>query len=517
MLVRKFQGGVIMGLRINYNGAAANAWRNLGISDSRLASSVEKLSSGLRINKAGDDPAGLIISERLKAQITGLGQAVRNAQEAVSLVQTAEGALTEMNNMLNKIRALAVHSANEGVNDTDTIAADQSQVDSALDSLQKIAENTKYQQKLLLDGSSANTANIVDTFSTSVSSISVKGSITGNTTGLTGSAELVITNNAERAYAIGSTFTTDHAGGTITINSSDFDAVDVTLASNADIDSVASSINQFYDQTGVWASSASASQLAFTFSAYGDSHDITISTSLTNVLASAADAITDTGVDITGQLNVTYDGAATVLSLTGDGLQFTVDTGEEALVGTELNIAGADATDTNQRAGIGSLGGNVAATMTDAFSVTEGALSFSLGQDANSNEIRTLSIANMQINEMGRVTGIANSTLNAIRTGGTYSLANDAANAVLIIDQAIDDVSIARSDLGAFQQNALETTIANLSINKENLEASNSRIRDVDMAMEMMAFTKNQILTQAGTAMLAQANQLPSTVLQLLG
>lgn len=503
-----------MGLRINYNGAAANAWRNLGINDGRLASSVEKLSSGLRINKAGDDPAGLIISERLKAQITGLGQAVRNAQEAVSLVQTAEGALTEMNNMLNKIRALGVHSANTGVNDADSIAADQSQVDSALDSLQKIAENTKYQQKKLLDGTSSNTANLLSTFDTSISSIDVAGS----TEGISGNIDVVVTTEAERAYAVGSGFAAGHGATTLSIASSDFDLVEVeidALASQAD---VIASVNQYYDQTGVWASAATATGIAFTFSAYGSSHDLTISANTTGILNAAAGSysIADQGSDVAGSATVTYGGAPTTLTMTGSGLNLTVAAGEEALIGTTVSLIGQDITVDANKVGLGTAAGNTAGTMADAFSVSVGALEFSLGQDANSNEIRSLTISNMKVTEIGQVSTLAGSSLNAIRSGATFSLANDSANAVAIIDQAIDDVSIARADLGAFQQNALETTIANLSINKENLEASNSRIRDVDMAMEMMEFTKNQILVQAGTAMLAQANQLPQSVLSLL-
>ena len=124
-----------MGLQINHNVAALNAWRNLGVSNSNLSKALEKLSSGYKINRGSDDPAGLLISEQLRAQITGLDQAVRNASDAISMVQTAEGALTEMNSMLNSIRSLAVHAANTGSNDTNALSADQSAVDKAIESM----------------------------------------------------------------------------------------------------------------------------------------------------------------------------------------------------------------------------------------------------------------------------------------------------------------------------------------------------------------------------------------------
>lgn len=494
-----------MGMRINYNGAAANAWRNLGANDAKLAGSVEKLSSGLRINKGADDPAGLIISERLKSQITGLGQAVKNAQEATSLVQTAEGALTEMNSMLNKMRALAVHSANAGVNDADSIAADQSQLDSALDSMQKIAENTKYQQKVLLNGEAANTASYTNT--EDYAAIDVEG----DTTGIVGSLDITVSTAATLATVSGvdGTFNANkltNVAFTLTLESSDYNAVEVSFTSGASLNSIVAAVNNYENETGITAST-NAGELAFEFESYGDDHNITVKSSAANVISSDTDtAIYAEGGDIAGEIVVNVDGSDQTLNVTGDGLKMTVNSTESTLAGTEVTVTttGNDTT---------------AGTNTDAFSVEVGALEFSLGQDASANEIRSLTIANMQTSELGKgVSGLdATASLESLRSDGAYDLDSDAANAVKIIDQAIDDVSIARADLGAFQQNALETTISTLSINKENLEASNSRIADVDMAQEMMSFTKSQILTQAGTAMLAQANQLPQSVLQLLG
>lgn len=138
-------------MRITHNVMAMNSWRNLNVNNDNLSKSLEKLSSGYRINRAGDDPAGLVISEKLRAEITGVGQAVNNTQDAVSMVQVAEGALVEINSMLNSMRALALHAANTGASSTDAITADQQQIDSAVDSITSIATNTSYLCRYLYD------------------------------------------------------------------------------------------------------------------------------------------------------------------------------------------------------------------------------------------------------------------------------------------------------------------------------------------------------------------------------
>jgi flagellin len=509
-----------MSLRINYNGAAENAWRNLGINDDKLSGSVQKLSSGLKINKGGDDPAGLIISERLKAQITGLGQAIQNASEATSLVQTAEGSLVEMNNMLNKMRGLAVHAANTGVVDADSIAADQRQVDSAIDSIQSIRNNTKYQQKKLLDGSAANSANVnlVEAPLTELTTPDVKGAVDTIGSALT----LTLSTAAERAYvSSAAALSATHLGGFLYIQTDKMSqAKEIKIDAQSSAATIANTVNTYYEQTGVFAAT-SAGALTFTYSGYGEKSSLTVSSDVASVIANelAESSRFERGVDAiaTLQYNTTNGGAQQTITLAADGLDLSVTSSnnvEAQLIGTKISVIGAGAAVSGVGTGAG--GNTLGNVWTEFASIEADALQFSLGQDAATTEIREVSIRDMDTAKLGVRSDLVGSSLDAIKTGGTFALATNAKDAVKIIDQAIDDVSKARADLGAFQMNVLEVTSRSLAINKENLAASNSRIADVDMALEMMSFTKSQILTQAGTAMLAQANQLPQSVLQLL-
>lgn len=473
-----------MGLKINYNGAATNAWRNLSVNDSALSGSVEKLSSGLRINKGADDPAGLIISERLGAQISGLGQAIQNAQEAVSLVQTAEGALTEVNAMLNNMRTLAVHAANTGVNDADAIAADQQQVDSALDSIQKIAENTRFQQVKLLDGSRS----LAYTSGSNISDVDFNGNMPNLEDGDTVSID--VTTAATQGSVTGTAFGASHAAGTITITH-EGTAYTVDVADDATATTIANQI----DALGVTNVSATVAGGEIQVNAgYGET--LKVSADVASIIGAAGASIAGNGADVAA---IVTAGDQT-LTATGEGWDLTISSTSDDLAGTVITLDSGTTTGTDA-----------------SFTLDDNRLAFALGQDAAATEYRYLGLDNMMTTELGEVTTLTGSSLEAIRSGGTYELNGNAANAISIIDEAIDAVSVTRANLGAFQQNALETTVNTLTINKENLEASQSRIKDVDMAQEMMNFTRSQILTQAGTAMLAQANQLPQSVLQLLG
>jgi flagellin len=284
-----------MGLRINQNIAAFNSYRNLTVSDSQLSKSLEKLSSGFRINRAADDAAGLVISEGLRSQVGGLKVAVRNAQDGISVVQTAEGALTEVHSILQRMRDLALHASNTGGADSTAVQADQDEISQLRTEVDRIANTTKYGSKVLLDGT--------------------------------------------------------------------------------------------YSTTG---------------------------------------------------------------------------------------------------------------------------LAFQVGSGTSSNERISVTITSVKVTDLGCTGSLA--SLNAIDVTTSATTARDAVDAV---DAAISAVSTARGQLGAVQ-NRFEHTIANLGVAQENLSASESRIRDTDMALEMVSFTRHQILMQAGTAMLAQANAAPQSVLSLL-
>ena len=479
-------------MQINHNIAAMNAWRNLGASNAQLGKSLEKLSSGYRINRGADDPAGLLISEQLRAQISGLDQAVKNASDAISMVQTAEGALTEMNNMLNSIRSLAVHAANTGSNDSNSIAADQTAVDKAVESMQRIATTTKYAGKNLLDGSAGTAIDVLAIASTKLSSVVVgqvgqSGQVSVNVTTIASAA--VYTGNLN---ASGGVFA---AGGVITLWSENCGVagtagVYTTTLNSTTTTCIAAMINSDSATTKVWASTTGGSDIAIYSCAYGDAQTVRF----------VADAQVGCGA-----VNFTDVGQNIVASIGGEDLRGSglVVTGSStgAWLGTHFNVA-SDA--------------NLIGAITNALSIVTGNLQFSLTEDASTGNLISYSIADMRTSKLGVVSSLAGSNIDAIKSTQTYALATNAANAVSIIDSAINDVSTQRARLGAFQKYTLETTINNLGVTKENLSASESRVRDVDMAAEMMVFTKNQILVQAGTAMLAQANQLPQSVLKLL-
>jgi flagellin len=449
------------------------------------------------------------------------------------MVQTAEGALTEMNTMLNSIRGLAVHAANTAANDSSSIAADQTAVDKAVDSIQRIATTTKFAGKFLLNGGATNAeySTLIGSGSTGTTGITVGtmaldkdavASLLGTAT--TGNVSIVVTTAAAVAttsgtasvaggivsLAGGATFKVENAaGGSITVN--------LLATTSMGMASFAKIINDA--SLGITATvGASGGTLQLTTSGLGADKLIKITTA-----GSAAGAlVTAIGV---GSADAT-SGNATAVSIFGTNIAGQLKFGDNvvSMVGgsagaltftsTQTGWTGLSLTLTSER--------NSTTAAQGAFQLDKNGeeLKFSLTPDASTADIINYGIANMQTSKLGLGAIAADTTnyagLNAIIAGGTYNLSTDAESAVSIIEQAISDVSSERSQLGSFQKFTLETTVNNLGVTKENLTASESRIRDVDMAAEMMNFMKNQILVQAGTAMLAQANQLPTTVLQLL-
>lgn len=508
-----------MGMRINHNIAAMNAWRNLGVSNNSLGGSLEKLSSGFRINRGADDPAGLLISEKLRGQITGLDQAVKNASDAISMVQTAEGALTEMNSMLNSIRGLAVHAANSGANDTASVAADQTAVQKAITSMQRIAETTTFGGKMLLDGTAGGGAATADktaatwagvTLSAAVTlgSISDKGTYNINVTAGASQAQVVLASNSLIGALTSANVAATSTVINVTVKFGDNNLKNYTITFAGSTESyaigiasiqasIAGRINADTVNSGVTAAvDAGTNTLSLTGSSVGTKVlDVHVE-NLTTASGVGSATLTDTGANMTATM--THNSDSSTLNASGN-LVF-VSAGAAKWANFQASL---DATTTQ--------------TATFGVALASGTLQFALTQDAKSTDMVNLSIDDMQTTAIGAYTSGGTYHLNDIAsTGAVYNLASYADKAVTIIDQAIEDVSNQRASLGAFQKYTLESTINNLGVTRENLQSSESRIRDVDMAEEMLSFTKNQILVQAGTAMLAQANQLPQTVLQLL-
>ncbi|WP_249594495.1 flagellin N-terminal helical domain-containing protein [Peribacillus frigoritolerans] len=393
---------------INHNISALNTHRQLSSATNAQSKSMEKLASGMRINRAGDDAAGLAISEKMRGQIRGLDQASRNSQDAISLIQTAEGALNETTDILQRMRELATQASTD-TNTTSDRGEIQKEMDSLTSEINRIGNTTEFNTQKLLNGSkdSATTGNLAK----------VEFDLTGMTAG---SIDVLGENVA---------FDTD-AGTTAS-------AIETAITGNADLNA---------------------------------KYDVTVTGSKVEIVAKSKGEDTDLKADLTKGTGVTDDTVTTTEGKAdGSGLQFQIG--------------------------------------------------------ANENQSLTLEIGDMRASNLGltgtgngftATTNVSNGTdSKGVESGLDVSNAKNASAAITKIQTAIDTVSAERSKLGA-NQNRLEHTINNLGTSSENLTAAESRVRDTDMAKTMMEQTKNSILAQASQAMLAQANQQPQGVLQLL-
>ena len=491
-----------MSLRINTNTAAMNALRNLTNVSDNFARSIERLSSGLRINRGADDPAGLIISENLRAQMVGLAQATANAQDAANLVKTAEGALDEIHNLLRTMRQLAVHAANTGVNDLTAVQADQTQIRSALESLNRIAEQTQFGTKKLLDGTAGISAQVTDTarlagifMGSTFNGVIVQSgevTITVNTAAtratVAGTATYASVNSSIALVAGGST----GAGGTVVINGQS-----ITVTGNDTVQTLIDRINALTSVTGVSAmfSYANGSGVVYlTQVNYGANFKIEANQSAT-LLFSGVNASSSTGVDAVVTVQVTTSAGVTSATFTGG--RASGDSGlkvKDAYGNTLLLTEAGNSTSVS--------GAKVAV-------ITAQSLVFQIG--ANAGQVARVSLRDTRAGQLG-TTVVAGKSLQDI----DVTTQQGAQDAIRIIDEAISQISQVRGNIGSFQKQVLESTIRSLNISRENLAASESAIRDTNVAEEVMNYTKLQILQQAGMAVLAQANAAPQAVLSLL-
>jgi flagellin len=484
-----------MSLRINTNVAAMNAYRNVGQTNDSLNKSMTRLSTGLRINDASDNPAGLIISEKFRAQISGIDQAVQNSQDAVNYAKTAEGALGEVNTLLRDARSLAVAAGNTGTLTSAQIAANQNQVNSIISSINRIASTTQFGTKNLLDGSSGVNASVTN--GTAIRSMSFggtlgAGAIVGNsavtvdvttaaTKGTTTGTNAIVA--ADQATYLATAVGTE--AGSFTINGETF-----TAATTDTWGGLIDKINQASGRTGVVADStyaAGSGAIRLTTSGYGTNAKINLADA-NGVVLTAAGTATAAGVNAVATITAATAGAG------GTSLS-------AAFTGGANGTSGLDLTDSNGNRIVLNEGGNAIATLAGAGQLLVGASQFQIG--SNAGQVASLSIGNFSAATLGI------STLDLTSSSG-------ASAALTAIDNAIDTVTKSRGDIGSFQRNTLESNIRSLGVAKENLTATESSIRDTDVAAEMTNFTKLQILQQAGMSMLAQANSAPQQVLSLI-
>jgi flagellin len=475
-----------MALTIANNALSLTAQNNLSKATGSFKSSLERLSSGFKVNRGADGPAALVISEKQRAQIAGLRAAIDNSEKAVALVQTAEGALDEINSLLVKVRSLAIDSANEGVNDDDALAANQAEIDNALDTINRIANNTQFGTKKLLDGSAG--INGVASQPDAITFLNATQETQAD------SYTITVDTAAERATVSATTAQTASLANDeiLTINS-----VSVSLNQGMSQAQVINRINEFSAQTGVVAELDGTSTRLYT-EAFG-------STTSINVISNQATAANSTGFNNTADTDVGVDAIVTVAGsggsnqYTGKGDVVTADLGGEQGLTFAVEVDPADATQTVS-------GGQ------GTIDVTDSSLSFQIGPNANQNAqiaINKASASSLGIGELGNQF----SNLGDIKVLSAAQ-ANDS---LAVIDAAIDDVTNQRGELGAFQQNTLQATANNLRVTLENTINAESVIRDTDFAEEISEFTKQQVLQQAGASVLSSANQVPQLVLSLLG
>lgn len=464
-----------------------NALRNLSMTGNETAKSITRLSTGLRITSAADDPAGLIVSENFRSQIASLGQAVRNNQDAINYAKTAEGALDEVNRLLRDARSLAVGAANSGTLDAAQIQANQAQLSSILDSIDRISTNTQFGSKKLLDGSAGVVAG---TTSDNLTSIYLTGEF-NNASITTGSAITVtVTTDAEQASVTSATFaaaTTTLSAGVFTINGTTF-----STNSGMTVTDLVNNINAQTGSTGVQADYTAAGKITLTSVGYGAAARLEVSDS-EGIFLSAAGNSTDVGVDAIASVTINDGSALVTVTMTGGRLGYD---------GLSLSDADGNVLKLSQA-------GNLTTAAFLGGYISAGAATFQVG--ANENQIASLSLGNFAASQMGSgvVAGMTLATTDITTHSG-------ATNALKVIDQAIQDVARKRGEIGSFQRYNLESNIRSLGVAKESLSATESAIRDVDVAEEMTNFTKLQILTQSGMSVLAQANSAPQNVLSLL-
>jgi len=502
---------------INTNLLSLNAQRNLNSSQNALGTSLQRLSSGMRINSAADDAAGLAIADRMTSQIRGLNQAVRNANDGISVAQTAEGALQESQNILQRMRELSVQSANATNSASDRKALD-SEVQQLKTELNRISNTTAFNGLNLLDGSYQNQGYQVGAESGSSNRISVSIGDTRNAAiGNNGN----IANNATQSVGTGSANTAALSLGTaagpnsilaqdITIGSSVGSAT-FTVAVDSSAADIAGQINANASSTGVNAKGETTVSVAV---AGTGTAQFTLATSTGSKTITAAVAAGDMTL-LAAEVNKTTGSTNVSASVTSDGLGMTLTegTGDDVSLVDYSNSAGAGGVLSvmgSQDAASVDIAGDAGAAV-DSTTVS-GEVSFQSPNGFTISSSVTAALGSI-LNEAVADTAVS-STLTAVSSVEIDTVA-ESLTSLDVIDQALQSISDTRAQLGAIQ-NRLSSTISNLGNISENTTAARSPIQVTDFAAETAELSRNQILQQAGIAMLSQANAAPQNVLSLL-
>jgi flagellin len=474
-----------MSLRINNNIPALNSLRNLDETNKKLSQSLERLSSGFKINRGADSPAGLVISEQMKAQLAAVNQAIANSELDNAMIQTTEGALTEVNNLLIRMRQLSLQAANESANDEASLEAIQVEINNGLSSLARLAESAQFGKKKLLDGSTG-----VSGESQGQGLTFIGATVDTKTSPIEGYV-VDIERSASRAFLQGST----------PITQANLPGLDVTLFAGGKTVKVAPAegdtpisffgkLQSLVQRAGlpIDLDLSPDGVLAVVHRDFGSESTFQAVSSVAGVISEQAGIAQDAipGQDVAG----TVAGEAAV----GRGQVLTGIEGNENTDGLRVRYSGRD---------IGPVG---------TVNVANNALRFQIVPDATQKTVIALPTVSPQflsrsVENQSGFTSLAD--VNVRNSQG-------AADTIELIDSAIDELNLTRGRLGAFQRNEVERNIATLRVTVENLTAAGSAIRDANIADEVTEATKNRIKLQSNIAALAQANQVPSLVIDLI-
>lgn len=465
--------------RINSNIASLQAIHTLSKNQSDLSTRLQRLSTGLKINTGKDAPAGLIASETLRSEIGGIHQAIDNSQRAGNVINTAEGALSEVSALLLEVQSLTNEAANTGALSPEEIKANQLQVDAILNSVNRISNTTQFNGVKLLNGQLDYTTSNVD--STAIDNLQINAAKLPEN----GTVNVIVQVTASAQLGEVDFSASGIASSPVTIEIAGNGGTEqLSFAGSTHNSAIVVAVNQLKEATGVSASLSGAA-LRLTSTAYGSKQFVSITT-LSGSFVNGKDYGQDAQVNINGA-KAEVDGLTA--SVRSDNLDIKLDLS-------------------------GTFGTTVSASGT-SFAVTGGGAKFQLGSQVNRQGQVNVGVGSVATTHLGNnVDGF----LSTLASGGNNSLVSgNTIQAQKIITAAIRQVADIRGRLGAFQKDILETNTNSLSVELENVTASESAIRDADFASETAALTRAQILVQANTSVLSQANSSPQSVLSLLG
>ena len=483
-----------MTLRINTNLAAIRALRNLRATDNAQQTSLERLSTGLRINRASDDPSGLVISEQLRGQISGLKQASENTQNATNMIGTADAALQQVSDLLNDIRQSAIFALNTGAASPDQVAAEQASVDQAIEAINRIAQTTRFGDGGLLNGTRGYD---VTAQAAAIQNLDLRRvEFAPGTTSRTFAATYSVAGTRRSLAGIGAVGATS---ATIRVTG-ELGSREITFAALTAAADVGDAIDAVAQETGVFMSAAGTASTE----GFGSDQFMNIEL-LSGTIAGLAPGSNSGVAGVDGELLI--DGQTFV----GNGLHFSIHTGS---LDADLDIADGTAI------------GAIATFLT----VQDSGVEFQVNETASPNDRIALGIRDISASRLGfntRTDVLATAAgggpvvteggfLTSLQTGLANDLVANPGNALKIIDAAVSQIGSLRGFLGAIQAFNLEPNLNNLEVSIENITAAESSIRDLDFAAETAEFTRTQVLFQAGVAVLGSANLIPQTVLTLL-